>query len=174
MCTNIPFHHKFQAKWPQRINKKCKLIWGNLKCRARIQTDPSFLQTPQLQYQHLYHLHQLPQSVHYFISIIVLTTSWEFDMEENLLVSVGVEWGAKQRLKSVQTQEQGPPIWVQIELCWGYGWAGQIWKIKSYIFFFSDQSLKFGPNSGQFSQMSQILILTRVFRLIGSHAERAV
>ena len=38
-------------------------------------------------------------------------------MEENLLVSVGVEWGAKQRLKSVQTQEQGPPTWVEIELC---------------------------------------------------------
>ena len=73
--------------------KKCKLICANRKCRARIKTDPSFLETPQLHYQHLYHLHQLPQSVHYFISIIVLTTSWEFDMEENLLVSVGVEWG---------------------------------------------------------------------------------
>ena len=29
-------------------------------------------------------------------------------MEENLLVSVGVEWGAKQKFKSVQTEEQGP------------------------------------------------------------------
>ena len=45
-------------------------------------------------------------------------------MEENLLVSVGVEWGAKQRLKSVPNQEQGPPIWVQIELLrlW-LGWS---------------------------------------------------
>ena len=92
-------------------------ICANRKCRARIKTYHGFLETPQPLYQHLYHLHQLPQSAHYFISIIVLTTSWEFDMEENLLVSVGVEWGAKQRFKSVQTQEQGPPIWVQIELC---------------------------------------------------------
>ena len=61
--------------------------------RACIKTDLSFLETPQLHYQDLYHLHQLPQSVQYFISITVLTTSWEFDLEENLLVSVGVEWG---------------------------------------------------------------------------------
>ena len=95
-----------------RQDKKCRLICANRKCRARIKTDISFLET-QLHYQDLYHLHQLPQSVQYFISITVLTTSWE----ENLLVSVGVVWGAKQRFKSVQTQEQGPPIWVQIELC---------------------------------------------------------
>ena len=46
--------------------------------------------------------------------------------------------------------------------------------VKIINFPFSDQSLKFGPNSGHFSQMSRILSLTRVFGPIGSPAERAV
>ena len=95
-----------------QVIEKCQLICANRKCRARIRTDHGFLETPQPLYQHLYHLHQLPQLFHYFISITVLTTSWEFDMEENLLVSVGVEWGAKQRFKSVQTQRQGLPNFI--------------------------------------------------------------
>ena len=98
--------------------------------RALVKTDLTFPEIPQPHYRHLYHLHQLPLSFKFFISITALTTSWEFDMEENLLIFVDVQWGAKQRFKIVQTQEQGLTTWVQMELCWGCGcWSlfGPIW-----------------------------------------------
>ena len=55
------------------------------------------------------------------------------------------------------------------------GWSNSDhFKTIIISFLFSDQSLKFGPNSGHFIQMSLILILTRVFEPIGSPAEQAV